>query len=336
LLAASLAGVHSIVTYIIRLKPRTPMPETKATLTIRELDGVPDLRQVQSLEKEVWNLADIDVLPLTWAVASIEAGAIWLGAFDDKKLSGFAFAFPGIIHGAVTFHSHQLAVGPEYRDLDVGYRLKLAQRERVLAVHLGQTHLIDGSLPERRVQASIQTKVSEITWTFDPLQSKNAHLNFFKLGVVSSNYKVDLYGPETSSMLHRNGTDRLWVRWPIASRRVAERIGGKKINLRAETLDALSTVQPLVLFNGDGSPVRSDLEDALGRQRVVVEIPSDIISIERKDPELARKWRMATRWAFTESLQAGFHVAEFCRKIRGQQGPGAYLLEKAPIEPRQN
>jgi predicted GNAT superfamily acetyltransferase len=271
-------------------------------------------------------------------VASMEAGAIWLGAFDDNKLVGFAFAFPGISqeglnqngirNATVTFHSHQLAVRPEYRDLDVGYKLKLAQRKRVLAVRMGEA--------QAGGQASTPNRITEITWTFDPLQSKNAHLNFFKLGVLSNAYKIDLYGPETSSALHRNGTDRLWVSWPITSRRVAERIGektpaGKKTDLRTETLDALSTVQPLVLFSGDGRPVRSGLEAALRRQRVAIEIPSEINSIERKGPELAREWRMATRWAFTASLKAGFQVAEFSRTIRGQQGPGAYLLEKGRV-----
>jgi len=80
-----------------------------------------------------------------------------------------------------------LAVLDAYRHLDLGSRLKQAQRERALA--LG---------------------VQEITWTYDPLQSRNAHFNFSKLGVVSDTYKVDFYGPETSSLLHQNGTDRLW------------------------------------------------------------------------------------------------------------------------------
>jgi predicted GNAT superfamily acetyltransferase len=47
--------------------------------------------------------------------------------------------------------------------------------------------------------------------------------------------------------------------------------------------------------------------------------------------ELAREWRDATRWAFRETLKAGFVVAEFCRSIRGQQGPGAYLLQRGTV-----
>ncbi|HYA24623.1 MAG TPA: hypothetical protein VEF05_10710, partial [Terriglobales bacterium] len=57
-----------------------------------------------------------------------------------------------------------------------------------------------------------------------------------------------------------------------------------------------------------------------------------ILSVEQKDPALAREWRGATRWAFIEALKAGFFVAEFCRTVRGQQGPGVYLLEKGRAE----
>lgn len=130
-------------------------------------------------------------------------------------------------------------------------------------------------------------------------------------------------------MLHRNGTDRLWVRWMLNSRRVRDRLAGK--NARTETLDALRLLAPLVRFNGDGRPVRTDLADSLSRQRVSIEIPGEILEVERADMGLAREWREATRWAFREAVKAGFFVAEFCRSIRGQQGPGAYLLQRGTV-----
>jgi predicted GNAT superfamily acetyltransferase len=88
----------------------------------------------------------------------------------------------------------------------------------------------------------------------------------------------------------------------------------------------------LVQFNGDGKPAGTNLAAALSRQRIAIEIPSDIASVERKDQALAREWRLQTRWAFTEALKAEFFVAEFCRTVRGQQGPGVYLLEKTKVE----
>jgi len=289
-----------------------PDPRPKPAITIRDLEGFDDLKHVEAVEREVWELSDLDTMPLTLAVATRAAGSIWLGAFDGAKLVGFAFGFLGLEQGHAIVHSHMLAVLAPYRNLHLGFKLKLAQRERVLALR------INGS------------RITEITWTFDPLQSKNAHFNFARLGVVSSDYKVDFYGPETSSILHRNSTDRLWVKWPLFSRRVQDRTQGK--DNRAEMLDALRTLPPLIQFNGNGRPARSDLSAALQRQRIAIEIPGDIASVEKKDPELAREWRQATRWAFSEALKAGFFVAEFCRAVRGQQGPGVYLLEKAKVE----
>jgi predicted GNAT superfamily acetyltransferase len=294
--------------------------KTKSAVTIRDLT-FEDLKQVDEVEREVWGLSDIDTTPLTLVIATKEAGSIWVGAFDGTKLVGFAFGFLGLEGGRLIVHSHMLAVREPYRNLDLAYNLKLAQRERALAIRID-----DGRADSR----TSDIRISEMTWTFDPLQSRNAHLNFTKLGVVSESYKVDFYGPETSSVLHRNGTDRLWVTWPLSSRRVSDRLQGK--DNRAEVLDALSTLTPLIHFNGDGKPARTDLAAALNRQRIAIEIPSDIVEVERKDPALAWEWRLQTRWAFTEALNAGFSVAEFCRTVRGQQGPGVYLLEKAKVE----
>ncbi len=99
----------------------------------------------------------------------------------------------------------------------------------------------------------------------------------------------------------------------------------------AETCEALRHLAPLVSFNGDGRPTRADLKESLARQRVSIEVPGEILEVERADMGLAREWREATRWAFTEAIPAGFFVAEFCRSIRGQQGPGAYLLQKGTV-----
>jgi predicted GNAT superfamily acetyltransferase len=262
-----------------------------------------DLQLALDLEKETWEADDRDVTPLALAVATRAAGAMWIGAFDKDQLVGFAFALPSLEHGRTAFHSHMLGVRPSHRSLSIGYRLKLAQRQKALA--LG---------------------IKEITWTFDPLRARNAHLNFGRLGVISNNYRVDFYGPQTSSPLHRNGTDRLWVTWYLSDPRVESRVRGKDVRL--ENLDTLTHLEPLISFNGNGRPAISDLPRALARQRVAIEIPGDMDRTEAEDSALAREWRFATRSAFSESLRAGFIVKEFVRSIRGQQGPGAYLLEK--------
>ncbi len=277
------------------------MPETKSKpiIIIRNLETIEDIRKVQPVEKEVWELEDRDCAPMTMLIACKETGSILVGAFDGDRLIGFAFGFPALEQRRISIHSHLLAVLPQYRDLDLGYKLKLAQRERALAVG-----------------------IREMTWTFDPLQSRNAHFNFAKLGVVSNRYKVDFYGRESSSVLHQNGTDRLWVTWPLASPRVQQRLSN------ARPVPEMSPpVPPLVRFGGDGSPVRDDLAAALARPDLCIEIPREITATEKNDPALAWEWRLATRWAFSESLKAGFSVVEFVGNTRGQKGPGFYLLQ---------
>ena len=280
-----------------------PLASSKPELTIRELESVEDLRKALAVEREVWQPDDADVTPLTLAVATRAAGAMWLGAFDGPRLIGFAFALPSIDHGRCGFHSHMLGVPEAYRGKGVGKFLKIAQRQRALA--LG---------------------VKTMTWTFDPLRAPNAHFNFSKLGVTSNDYRIDFYGPRTSSPLHVNGTDRLWLTWEMDEPRVEDRLHGK--DSRAEVLDALAHLEPLVRFNGNGRPVERDFYVALARQRIAIEIPGDIGSIEKNNPPLGHEWRVATRRAFTAAIEAGFTVTEFCRSVRGQQGPGAYLLEK--------
>src|SRR5437868_10537068 len=272
------------------------MPDqlSNSAFTIRELATIPELEAVLRLEKEVWGFEDADVTPLTLAVAMQASGSIWLGAFNKDALTGFAFAFPSLYQGRVVMHSHTLAVHPSFDNRGLGYQLKLAQRQRALA-----------------------RGIAEITWTFDPLRARNAHLNFAKLGVISSSYRLDFYGAQTSSSLHTNGTDRLWVTWRLADSRVEERVKGR--SRRSETLDALALLEPLVRFNGDGNPAEADLCQALSRQRIAIEIPGDIGQLESGGIGRARHWRLATRRAFTEALNAGFTVTEFCRSIRGQQ-----------------
>lgn len=245
--------------------------------TIRAIDDVAQMRAVEELQKEVWGIPDLDVVPLTQLVAAKEAGGTLIGAFDGETLVGFVYGFPSFERGQAAHHSHMLAVKTDYRNLDLGRRLKLAQREQVLSQGVGL-----------------------ITWTFDPLQSLNAYFNFNKLGVVSDQYLPDLYGAEASSFLHQTGTDRLWVSWWLSAEPAMKTI----------TEHGLS----LVSVAGDDAPERNDLSKCLAQEHTSIEIPDDINSLQQQRPQTALRWREETRWAFTEAIQAGYVVVGFVRE----------------------
>ena len=165
---------------------------------IREIDKLAEMRAVEELQKEVWGIPDLDVVPLTHLVAVKEAGGVLIGAFDGDTLVGFVYGFPSFERGQLAHHSHMLAVKTGYRNFDLGRRLKLAQREHVKA-----------------------QGIELISWTFDPLQSLNAHFNFNKLGVIADRYLPNFYGEDAASFLHQTGTDRLWVSWFVEREPVA-------------------------------------------------------------------------------------------------------------------
>src|SRR5436853_1137483 len=194
-----------------------------------------------------------------------------------------------------------LSVKSSYRNSNLGYQLKLAQRQRVLA-----------------------QGIDRITWTFDALQSLNAYFNFRKLGVIADAYKINFYGEATSSFLHQIGTDRLWVTWLLDSERVRER-------LRTEGQQSLPEpghIPCLVQLGANDAPQRNERSGILGQEHLSIEIPADINALQNEKPELAVEWREATRWAFNETITSGYLVEQFYRSTRKDQSVGIYLLSQ--------
>src|SRR4030095_12441510 len=104
-----------------------------SNIRIREIDKLAEMRAVEELQKEIWGIPDLDVVPLTHLVAAKEAGGGLIGAFDGATLAGFVYGVPSVEQGQRAHHSHVLAVKAAYRNVDLGRRLKLAQREQVMA-----------------------------------------------------------------------------------------------------------------------------------------------------------------------------------------------------------
>lgn len=269
-------------------------------LVVREVSSIAEFHDVEDIQREAWQFSDLDVVPAATLIATGHAGGILLGAFDDQRMIGFVYGFPAFEDGHASIHSHMLAVRPEYRNFQAGFYLKLAQRE-----------------------ATLEKGIGEITWTYDPLQTLNAHLNFGKLGVRARRYFVNFYGEETSSPLHQGfGTDRLWVSWPLNSDHVKQRIGQEEYTIRPGS--ALSDVahgapdSTLVYREGD-RPHSRDFSEALSSHTCFIEIPHGINQLKERDPSIGRVWREATRAAFLAALENEFIVEDFARSLDNPQ-----------------
>ena len=274
---------------------------TSSTIVIRDIESFDEMHEVEALQKNVWQFSDLDVVPRTIMVPTKEVGGVLIGAYDGSELVGFAYGFPGYEHGEATHHSHMLAVRPEYRNLNLGFKLKLAQRDRVLS-----------------------RGVKRITWTFDPLQSRNAYFNFAKLGVIADSYRVDFYGATTSSFLHQAGTDRLWVTWLIDSERVHQRLGNQDRSTAAPA-DVLQVLR----VGLDLRPESDELSSIWKQDELAIEIPANVEALQVAEPDLVVEWRMATRHAFVAAMTSGYVVEEFYRCDDGERSVGKYLLRRS-------
>lgn len=237
-----------------------------ADVRIRPFDGNAELEQCVELQRITWGRGFDQLVPTAILLAALRTGGIASGAFaPDGTLLGFVFGISGVDDGTPIHWSDMLAVRPEARGLGLGIALKRHQRELLL---------------ERGVQ--------RVYWTFDPLEARNAHINFRRLGVVAREYLRDVYG-ETGSDLHAGiGTDRLVAEWHIATPRVEARLAG--------------------------APDRSgEAPDASAAQRVRIDVPLDIQNVKRDSPEKAAEWRRVTRAAFEHYLGDGYIVLDAVR-----------------------
>jgi len=226
--------------------------------TIRQCETLEEFGACVQMQRGVWEYSDLDVMPLRLYVSARYTGGFTLGAFDaSNKLLGMAHALSAFDEKLRPYYySQMLAVEPQLQNAGIGVRLKLAQRDH-----------------------AFKTGVPLITWTFDPLQSRNAYLNIVKLGGVVRRYCANFYGANSSSIFHRGmDTDRLFLEWWVRSPRVA---------------DALEGVR------------RADKPEA------VVEVPRDIGAIKKRDMDEARHWQSRVREGFQKCLNEGLYCAGF-------------------------
>jgi predicted GNAT superfamily acetyltransferase len=265
-----------------------------ADYTIRLLESPNDMVAVEDLQRVVWPGSETEVVPTHVLITAIHNGGIVLGAFSDEMLVGFNFGFPGLDmlpDGPHPKHcSHMLGVHPDWRDSGVGFALKRAQWQVVR--HQGLDH---------------------ITWTYDPLLSRNAYLNIAKLGTVCNTYHRSEYGDMRDGLNAGLPSDRFQVDWWLNTTRVERRLSRRP--RRALKLDqfAKAELQPLyTLHTGtDGLPRHPEHFSLIQAKLLLAEIPSDFLALKADDFALARDWRFFTREVFETSFAEGYIITDF-------------------------
>jgi predicted GNAT superfamily acetyltransferase len=227
-------------------------------------------------------------------ITAVHNGGLVAGAFVNEELVGFVFGFPGIEFtpdGPRPKHcSHMMGIVPKHRDSGIGFALKRAQWQMVR--HQGIDH---------------------ITWTYDPLLSRNAYLNIAKLGAVCNTYRRSEYGDMRDGLNAGLPSDRFQVDWWVNTRRVERRLS--KRARRPLKLDNFSEadLQPLYTLQiRSGSWPRPPEHFApLDNKLALAEIPTEFGALKDADFTLARDWRFFSRELFETAFSTGYIITDF-------------------------
>lgn len=280
--------------------PASQVPDAPDDVSLREPLDIEEFRALEALQLEVWGFEERELVPAAHFRAVQHAGGMVLGAFVRGRMVGFAYGFAALPHdpweSGVGIHSHMVAVRPAYQGTGVGRRLKWGQRRWCLDRDIGW-----------------------ITWTFDPMQARNARLNFHHLGVRSHEYLVDFYGAMPGTLGGDLASDRLLAFWDLRGKDVTQLADRFSIDLAPEPAPLRSG--SWILRRGpDGEP-QPEREPAVAAA-LRVAVPEDATRLLASDPELAGRWRRAVRDALQPRLRQGYVVTAF--------EDGAYLLERPP------
>lgn len=285
--------------------------DSRLTIRIQSLTSAEDMLALEALQRRVWPGSEVDVVPGHLMLTIEHNGGVLLGAFAEDRLVGFVLGFIGVdsetpdrVAMARLKHcSHMLGVDPDFRDLGIGLQLKLAQRRLVM-----------------------EQGIRLITWTYDPLQSRNAHINIRRLGGVSSRYLPDVYGDMRDDLNAGLPSDRFEVEWWLSSPRVEMRLEGRRRPVDLANILAAGAVKlnPATLGSDDLPQPADELEPMEGNL-LLVEIPPDFDAMKRADVELARAWRRQTREIFSRAFSHGYLVSDFIH-LQPETYPRSYYL----------
>ncbi|HWS54388.1 MAG TPA: GNAT family N-acetyltransferase [Pyrinomonadaceae bacterium] len=235
-------------------------------ITIRECATAEEFDACVALQREAFGLPDLELSPRRHMIVTRATGGWTLGARGDGRLVGFVLTQVALRAGReVVGYSHMMAVARDWQNRGVGARLKWAQRERSLA---------EG----RRL----------VSWTWDPMQSRNAHFNLNRLGAVVRGYAENYYGTDYSTATGEFGkpygidSDRLVAQWELDSPRVE------------------------ALARGERPP-------EVGDPAASVAVPQNWGALLREDPAGARREQLRVRGEFQKALAGGLVCARFER-----------------------
>jgi predicted GNAT superfamily acetyltransferase len=275
-------------------------------ITIGPFRNLADYEASVDIQREVWHCGDIDLVPAHLLLTAEREGGIALGAYNSLgEMVGFCWSVVGIEQGEILQHSTILAVRTAYRNFDVGFRLKMAQRTETL-----------------------RHKQNTVTWTFDPMQPLHAYFHMSKLRAWSAAYYENFYGETGGPTVRGLPRDRMMAHWDLKSPLVEERLesGPPRHDLRKE-LKKYSAINCLEELS-PGMTACSSLRLNLTAGQLLFEVPYNLPDIKARNLGAALEWQGKMRQMFRNYFKKGYAATDFWVAEEEGHLRAFYFLEK--------
>lgn len=250
----------------------------EAEIRVDSVHASADCERLTRVLSTVWDSPSRDIMDGNMVTAMAHAGNLVTAAYQGDDLVGGSAGFCGPPGAA--FHSHIVGLLPSAAGRGLGRAIKLYQRAWCL-----------------------EREIATMTWTYDPLVARNAYFNIQRLGTAAVEYLPNFYGEMADGINAGQGSDRMLIRWDLASRRAP---------LEKQHLEALvHRAHPAVVdVSGRPSSYRAPQPSS---HTAVIAVPENVELLRQQDPQAGVRWRTEIRRAFQDLMSQGWQITGFSR-----------------------
>ena len=290
---------------VILYDPQADQPYPKKTsvdstdLVLGPADAT-DALAIRDLQQRVWGSEPDFLYPADIHSTHFRAGSSLIAKLGGNPVA-FLFGFytfdgPELpaqwsrkYRGEFRIESQLLGALPQYRGRNIGSILKNLQAENARREGIGIIH-----------------------WTVDPLQYRNARLNFGPLRAVSFGFYPNYYSFRNE--LNQTPASRLVITWLINTERVQQGPEGEQAvqDLRGNT--------SIRRFEENWTAAQLEEEP----RNMAIEIPAHWTALQKDHPEQATRWRASTDKLFQHYL--GCEEGRYIITGVGEDGEQKYLI----------
>jgi predicted GNAT superfamily acetyltransferase len=138
--------------------------------------------------------------------------------------------------------------------------------------------------------------------------SRNAYFNVTKLGARLTGYYANFYGAMDDGINSGDETDRCVATWDLTGERVVSAAAGAHAQPDIDALRAAGV--PVRLYAGPGG---EPCVEEVGGDRLLLQLPSDIVALRHSDELLARSWREVLRETLVHAFADSYEVTAVTR-----------------------